>query len=151
MPNNVSIEALENALNTIRQRKTARRLLAGPQNTAKPHDVSATIAKLHALQTEARVEAGKALAKLPARPTPPPRPPVKVSTATSRTARREAARTASTFSAGTAENFSDNYVADLARHASTSPADREIATAELTRRGITLHANGSTTRSTRKI
>jgi hypothetical protein len=67
-----------------------------------------------------------------------------------RSARREAARTASTFSAGTAENFSDNYVADLARHTSTSTANREVAKAELARRGITLHANGSTTRSTRK-
>jgi hypothetical protein len=68
-----------------------------------------------------------------------------------RTARREAARIASTFSAGTAGNFSDGYVIDLARHASTSPADREVAKAELARRGITLYANGNTSRSTRKI
>ena len=150
MPN-VSIHELQNTLDHIRQKKAARRVLAGPQNAAKPHDVSATIAKLHALQTEARVEAGKALAKLPARPTAPPRPPVKASGDTSRTARREAAKAASTFSAGTAENFSDSYVADLARHTSTSTADREVAKAELARRGIVLHTNGSTTRSTRKI
>jgi hypothetical protein len=68
-----------------------------------------------------------------------------------RSARREAARIASTFSAGTAENFSDGYVIDLARHASTNPADREVAKAELVRRGITLYANGNTSRSTRKI
>jgi hypothetical protein len=67
-----------------------------------------------------------------------------------RSARRDAARIASTFSAGTAGNFSDGYVADLARHPSTSPADREVAKAQLTRRGITLYANGNTARSTRK-
>jgi hypothetical protein len=76
---------------------------------------------------------------------------VKASGDTSRTARREAAKAASTFSAGTAENFSDSYVADLARHTSTSTADREVAKAELARRGIVLHTNGSTTRSTRKV
>jgi hypothetical protein len=68
-----------------------------------------------------------------------------------RSARRDAARIASTFSAGTAGNFSDGYVADLARHTSTSTADREVAKAELARRGITLYANGNTSRSTRKI
>jgi hypothetical protein len=68
----------------------------------------------------------------------------------SRSERREAARIASTFTSATAGNFSDNYVTDLARHASTSPADREVAKAELQRRGITLHANGNTSRSFRK-
>ena len=149
MPN-VSIHELQNTLDHIRQKKAARRVLAGPQNAAKPHDVSATIAKLHALQTEARVEAGKALAKLPARPTPPPRPPVKVSTATSRTARREAARTASTFSAATAHTLSDALLSQAAVHRSSPEADRQIATAELQRRGFSVHANGIVTKSSRK-
>jgi hypothetical protein len=149
MPN-VSITELQNTLDHIRQRKAARRVLAGPQNAAKPHDVSATIAKLHALQTEARVEAGKALAKLPARPTAPPRPPVKVSAATSRTARRDAAKAASTFSAATAHTLSDALLSQAAVHRSSPEADRQIATAELQRRGFSVHANGIVTKSSRK-
>jgi hypothetical protein len=149
MPN-VSITELQNTLDHIRQRKAARRVLAGPQNAAKPHDVSATIAKLHALQTEARVEAGKALAKLPARPTAPPRPPVKASGDTSRTARRDAAKAASTFSAATAHTLSDALLSQAAVHRSSPEADRQIATAELQRRGFSVHANGIVTKSSRK-
>jgi hypothetical protein len=149
MPN-VSIHELQNTLDHIRQKKAARRVLAGPQNAAKPHDVSATIAKLHALQTEARVEAGKALAKLPARPTAPPRPPVKASAATSRTARREAARTASALTATTAGNFSDALLSQAAVHRSSPESNRQIATAELQRRGFSVSPSGVISKSTVK-
>jgi hypothetical protein len=111
-----------------------------------------TIARKTAAELSATRRSAPAAALQPApKPTAPTRPPLKASGDTTRTARREAARTASTFTSATAGNFSDGYVIDLARHASTSPTDREIAKAELTRRGITLHANGNTSRSTRKI
>jgi hypothetical protein len=151
-----SIQVLQDTLDHIRRRKAARRLLAGPQNAAPSPSTAPTIAarieRLKAVTAAAREDLARIAARqAPARPAAPPRPPAKVTGDTTRSARREAARIASTFSAGTAENFSDNYIADLARHTSTSPADREVAKAELARRGIVLHTNGSTTRSTRKI
>ncbi len=115
----------------------ARTLLASLRSTSTPAAIARRVEGI------ARAAASElSAARRSAAPHPAP---------STRNARRDAARVASTFSAGTAENFSDNYVADLARHTSTSPADREIATAELARRGITLHANGNTSRSTRKI
>jgi hypothetical protein len=151
MPN-VSITELQNTLDHIRQRKAARRVLAGPQNAAKPHDVSATIAKLHALQTEARVEAGKALAKLPARPTAPPRPPVKVSAATSRTVRRDAAKAhakqaVAALKSDPLAGQSDSQLQFVAGHRSAPAEDAAAARAELQARGWTCHANGTFTRS----
>jgi hypothetical protein len=156
MPN-VSIHELQNTLGHIREKKAARRLLAsGPTNKAPDPSTAPTIAarieRLKAITAGAREDLAQIAARqAPARPTAPPRPPLKAPGDMSRSERREAARTAATFSPATVGNFSDNYVTDLARHPSTSPADREVATAELARRGITLHANGSTTRSTRKI
>jgi hypothetical protein len=67
-----------------------------------------------------------------------------------RTARREAARIASTLTATTAGNFTDALLSQAATHRSSPAADREIATAELQRRGFTVHANGVVTKSFRK-
>ena len=114
----------------------ARTLLASLRSTSTP---AAIARRVEAITRQAAADLSAARRFAPA------------AAPSTRTARREAARIASTFSAGTAGNFSDGYVIDLARHASTSPADREVAKAELARRGIVLHTNGSTTRSTRKI
>jgi hypothetical protein len=151
-----SIQALQDTLNLIRQRKAARRLLAsGPTNKAPDPSTAPTIAarieRLKAITAGAREDLARIAARqAPARPAAPPRPPAKVTGDMSRSERREVARIAATFSPATVGNFSDNYVTDLARHPSTSPADREVAKAQLTRRGITLYANGNTARSTRK-
>jgi hypothetical protein len=68
----------------------------------------------------------------------------------SRTARREAARTAATFSPATVGNFSDSALSQAATHRSSPAADREIAKAELEKRGFVVHANGTVTKSSRK-
>ena len=154
-----SLEKLESVLASCKARKKAAGHVA-PTISCMSENIDAlrrgqaldaATKRLQAITAQAKADLAKTAAKSAAAAVVAPRPPVKVSAATSRTARRDAAKAASTFSAGTAENFSDNYVADLARHASTSPADREVAKAELARRGIALHTNGSTTRSTRKI
>jgi lipocalin len=113
--------------------------------------VEALTAKLQAVTLQAKADLAKTAAKSAAAAVAPAsRPQLKVSGDMTRSARREVARIAATFSPATVGNFSDNYVTDLARHPSTSPADREVAKAQLTRRGITLYANGNTARSTRK-
>jgi hypothetical protein len=75
---------------------------------------------------------------------------VKVTGDTTRSARREAARIASTFSATTAANFSDSTLSQAATHRSSPASDKAIATAELQRRGFTVHANGVISSGTRK-
>ena len=154
MPTESTTE-LQATLDHIRQRKAARRLLTGPQNKAPDAStipsIEARIAKLQGITAGAKDDLARIAAKAAAAAVAPAQAPVKASSGDmSRSARREAARIAATFSAGTAGNFADSYVADLACHASTSPADREVAKAELARRGILLHANGNTSRSTRK-
>jgi hypothetical protein len=151
-----SITELQNTLDLIRQRKAARRLLAsGPQNKAPDPStaptIAARIAKLRSITAAAKDDLARIAAKTaPARPTAPTRPPVKASAATSRSARREAARTASMLTATTAANFTDAMLSQAATHRSSPAADREIATAELQRRGFTVSPEGIVSRSTRK-
>jgi hypothetical protein len=154
MPN-VSIHELQNTLDHIRQKKAARRLLAGPTNKAPDPSTAPTIAarieRLKAVTAGAREDLARIAARqAPARPTAPPRPPVKVTGDTTRSARREAARIASTFSATTAANFSDSTLSQAATHRSSPASDKAIATAELQRRGFTVHANGVISSGTRK-
>jgi hypothetical protein len=52
--------------------------------------------------------------------------------------------------ATTAGNFSDALISQAAVHRSSPEADRQIATAELQRRGFSVHANGIVTKSSRK-
>jgi hypothetical protein len=154
MPN-VSITELQNTLDHIRQRKAARRVLAGPQNAAPSPStaptIEARIERLKAITAGAKADLARIAARqAPARPTAPPRPPVKASGDTSRTARRDAAKAASTFSAATAHTLSDALLSQAAVHRSSPEADRQIATAELQRRGFSVHANGIVTKSSRK-
>ena len=157
-PQAVELAKLEAVLADCKRRKKAAGVIAPAiaclseslDASRKGLAVSALTAKLQAVTAQAKADLARITAKTAAAAVVAPRPPVRVSGDMSRSARREAARIASTFSAGTAGNFADSYVADLARHASTSPADREVAKAELARRGILLHANGNTSRSTRK-
>ncbi len=67
-----------------------------------------------------------------------------------RSARREAAKAASTFSAATAHTFSDAMLSQAAVHRSSPEADREIATAELEKRGFTVSPSGVISKSTVK-
>jgi hypothetical protein len=154
MPN-VSIHELQNTLDHIRQKKAARRLLAGPTNKAPDPSTAPTIAarieRLRAITAGAREDLARIAARqAPARPAAPPRPPVKVSGDTSRSARREAARTASALTATTAGNFSDSALSQAATHRSSPAADREIATAELEKRGFVVSPEGTISKSTRK-
>lgn len=154
-----SLEKLESVLATCKARKKAAGHIAPAISCMSENldalrrgqALDAATKRLQAITLQAKADMAKGAAKAAAAAVAPAQAPVKASSGDmSRSARREAARIAATFSAGTAGNFADSYVADLARHASTSPADREVARAELARRGILLHANGSTSRSTRK-
>jgi hypothetical protein len=149
------IDELQRTLDLIRQRKAARRVLAGPTNRAPDPStaptIEARIAKLRSLTAGAKDDLARIAARqAPARPTAPTRPPVKASAATSRTARREAAKDASRLSPATAANFSDAMLSQAAVHRSSPEADRQIAKAELERRGFVVSPEGTISKSTRK-
>jgi hypothetical protein len=149
------IDELQRTLDHIRQRKAARRVLAGPTNRAPDPStaptIEARIAKLRSLTAGAKDDLARIAAKSAAAAVVAPRPPVKVTGDTSRSARRDAARTASMLTATTAGNFSDALISQAAVHRSSPESDRKIATAELQRRGFTVHANGVISKSSRKI
>jgi hypothetical protein len=112
--------------------------------------VEALTAKLQAVTAQAKADLARIAAKSAAAAVVAPRPPVKVTGDTSRSARRDAARTASMLTATTAGNFSDALISQAAVHRSSPESDRKIATAELQRRGFSVHANGIVTKSTRR-
>jgi hypothetical protein len=123
--------------------KTAVREAITARLEASKASVAASAAKLKAQAAVA------AVASAP-RPAAPARPPVKVTGDMSRSERREVARIAATFSPATAANFSDSALSQAATHRSSPASDKAIATAELQRRGFTVHANGVISSGTRK-
>jgi hypothetical protein len=112
--------------------------------------VEALTAKLQAVTAQAKADLARIAAKSAAAAVVAPRPPAKAPGDTTRTARREAAKAASTLSPATAGNFSDALLSQAATHRSSPAADREIAAAELEKRGFVVHANGTVTKSSRK-
>jgi hypothetical protein len=113
--------------------------------------VEALTAKLQAVTAQAKADLARIAAKSAAAAVAPAsRPPLKASGDTSRSARREAARTASTFSPATVGNFSDSALSQAATHRSSPAADREIATAELEKRGFSVSPSGIISKSTVK-
>jgi hypothetical protein len=149
------IDELQKTLNFIREKKAARRVLAGPTNKAPDPSTAPTIAarieRLKAITAGAKDDLARIAARqAPARPTAPPRPPVKVSGDTSRSARREAAEAASTLSPATAANFSDSALSQAATHRSSPASDKAIAVAELEKRGFTVSPSGIISKSLRK-
>jgi hypothetical protein len=124
--------------------KTAVREAITARLEASKASVAASAAKLKAQAAVA------AVATAPKPAAPASRPPAKASGDTSRSARREAARIASTLSAATAHAFPESYLHRAATHRSSPEPDRQIATAELQRRGMTVSPEGIISRSTRK-
>jgi hypothetical protein len=113
--------------------------------------LGAATARLQAITLQARADIAKAAARTAAAAVAPAsRPPVKASGDTSRTARREAARIAATFSPATVGNFSDALLSQAAVHRSSPEADRQIAKAELERRGFVVSPSGVISKSFRK-
>jgi hypothetical protein len=153
-----SLEKLESVLASCKARKKAAGHVA-PTISCMSENIDAlrrgqaldaATARLQAITLQARADVAKAAARTAAAAVVAPRPPAKASSDTSRSARREAARTASTFSATTAANFSDSALSQAATHRSSPAADRQIATAELEKRGFTVSPSGIISKSTRK-
>ena len=144
MPN-VSTTELQNALDHIRQRKAARRLLTGPQNKAPDPatipSIEARIAKLQGITAGAKDDLARIAAKAASQPAPAK--PTAPSALSPRDQRRAAAR-------GTIADQSDSQLVFVAGHRSATDADRSAARAELESRGWTIHPSGSFSQSIRK-
>ncbi len=114
----------------------ARTLLVSLKTSKTP------VATARQVETIARAAAADlSAARRSAAPQPAP---------STRNARRDAAKAASTLTATTAGNFTDSALSQAATHRSSPAADREIAVAELQKRGFVVHANGTVTQSSRK-
>jgi hypothetical protein len=113
--------------------------------------VEALTAKLQAVTAQAKADLARIAAKSAAAAVAPAsRPPLKASGDTSRTARRAAGKAASTLSPATAHTFSDAMLSQAAVHRSSPEADRQIAKAELERRGFVVSPSGVISKSFRK-
>ena len=134
MPTN-QIDELQRTLDHIRQRKAARRVLAGPTNRAPDPStaptIEARIAKLRSLTAGAKDDLARIAAKTAAAALSP------------RDQRRSAAK-------GTLADQSDSQLQFVASHRSAPAEDAAAARAELQARGWTVHPNGAFTRSTVK-
>jgi hypothetical protein len=161
-PQALELAKLEAVLADCKRRKKAAGVIAPAiaclseslDASRKGLAVSALTAKLQAATLQARATSAKFAAQIAAAAAavaPASRPPVKASAAIRRTARREAAKDASRLSPATAANFSDSALSQAATHRSSPASDKAIATAELQRRGFTVHANGVISKSSRKI
>jgi hypothetical protein len=153
-----SLEKLEAVLASCKARKKAAGHVA-PTISCMSENIDAlrrgqaldaATKRLQAITLQAKADLAKTAAKTAAAAVVAPRPPAKVTGDTTRTARREAAKAASTLSPATAANFTDALLSQAAVHRSSPESNRQIATAELQRRGFSVSPSGVISKSTVK-
>jgi hypothetical protein len=103
--------------------------------------LAAAEAKAHAKATAAALQPAARSVQQPAAPMPP---------GLDGKARRTFAKAQTTMTAENARRFADTYLQAAATHRSSPAADREIATAELEKRGFTVWPSGVISKSFRK-
>ncbi len=164
MPNE-AIAELESTLAFIRQKKAARRLLAGAQNAAPAPstapNIAARIARLQSITAAAKETLGRSAAKASkpalkaaAKPAAPAPRAVRQPAATmppnlDAKARRAWAKAQNAMTPENARTFSDSYLQAAATHRHSPPAEAAIAKAELEARGFVFHPSGTISRSIR--